>query len=107
LVVDVFNLLDAELANFLASEELAPAAALARRTTGPSSATTATKPRTISPRARPFAGTRPLARRCLLWCFRFVSHISPSESLCQACLYPHSVVSGQQSVVRLLPTPDS
>src|ERR1700687_1860430 len=69
LVVDVFNFLDAELANFLAPEKLASATAFARRTARPASTTTAAKPRTISPRSGTFAGTRPLARGRLLWFF--------------------------------------
>ena len=45
LVIDVFNFLDAELANFLAPEKLASAPAFARRPARPASATA--KPRTI------------------------------------------------------------
>src|ERR1700726_2515171 len=86
LVIDVFNFLDAELANFLAPEKLATAAAFARRPARPTSAPTATKARTVATRAIPTrpvstravpAGTRPLARRRLLCCFRLFSHSSP------------------------------
>src|SRR5579863_9013311 len=75
LVVDVFDLLGAELANLLAPEKLPTAAALARRSTRTPAAA---KSRTIS------AGTwsirsRTLTRCCrlLLWCFCLVSHNSP------------------------------
>src|ERR1017187_4482519 len=77
LVVDVLEFLDAELANFLAPEKLAAATAFTGRPARPASATTAAKPRTISTRPGTVAGTRPLARCRLLWCFRFVSHNSP------------------------------
>src|ERR1700728_582985 len=81
LVIDVFNFLDAELANFLAPEKLTSATALPRRPTGAASATTAAEPGTISAgpvsaRTRPFTGCR------LFWCFRFFRHNSPS-SLCR------------------------
>ena len=85
LVVDVFNLLDAELANLLAPEELAPAgAALARS----ARSTAAAKSRTISARPSAFTPRRPLARRRLLWCFRLVCN----------CNSPQSVASDQWSV---------
>src|SRR5579864_6505013 len=79
LVVDVFNFLGAELANFLAPEKLAPAcAALARRPAR--SATAAAISRTISPRPSAFTRSRPFGRcRRLLWCFRLVSHNAPSS----------------------------
>src|SRR5436305_12066706 len=75
LVVDVFDLLDAELAYFLAPEEFAAASTAFAGTAR--SATRSAKSRTIS--ARTWTLTlRPLARwRVLLWCFRFVSHNSP------------------------------
>jgi hypothetical protein len=73
LVVDVFDLLDAELAYFLAPEELAAASAAFAGTTW--SATRSPKSRTISTRTWTL---RPLARwRVLLWCSSFVSNNSP------------------------------
>src|SRR5256885_5034757 len=73
LVVNVFDLLDAELAYFLAPEELAAASAAFAGTTW--SATRSAKSRTIAARTWTL---RPLARwRVLLWCSCFVSHNSP------------------------------
>src|SRR6516165_8039274 len=77
LVVNIFDFLDAELANLLAPEKLASArTTFAPRSAGAPPATA--KPWTIS--AWPSAFTpRPLARRRLLWCFRLVCHNSPSN----------------------------
>src|SRR5579871_3548163 len=70
LVVDVFDSLDAELADLLAPEEFASAFAWRSTRTAP----TAAKTRTVA--ARP-ARSRPFARCRLLWCFRLFCHNSP------------------------------
>src|SRR5215831_4403661 len=79
LVVDVFDLLDAEFANLLAPKEFASA----RTTFAPGSARPASgtaKSRTISARPSAFA-TRPFGRCRLFWCFRLVCHNSPLNSV--------------------------
>src|SRR5246127_2548300 len=78
LVVDVFDLFDAELANLLAPEELAsPGSAFAGRSTRSASSTA--KSGTISAGSSAFTTRRPLAGCRLLWCFRFVCHNSPQS----------------------------
>src|SRR5437879_2543973 len=82
LVVDVLDLLDAELANFLAPEKFA--SALARRatwpgTSSPAESRTVSETRPVSARSWTLAGTWPLARSRLLWCFVLFSHNSPSS----------------------------
>src|ERR1700686_3920360 len=74
-VVDVGDLLGAELANFLAPEKLA--SAFARRSAGSGTATAAAEAGTVSgwpELARSIAGW-PLGP--LGWCFRLFSHNSP------------------------------
>src|SRR5271166_3200266 len=78
LVVDVFDFLGAELADFLSPEKFPSAAALARRTAWAASATTESRTISARPSTAAFTRPRPLAGRgLLLWCFRIVSHNSP------------------------------
>jgi hypothetical protein len=98
-VIDVGDLLSAELANFLAPEKLA--STFARRTTGPRSpASTASESWSVSP------GTRSVARwsrwpftyrRC---CFCLVSHKSPSKIIKPSLEFPLSEVL-RQALLRL------
>src|ERR1700757_1614059 len=108
LVVDVFDLFDAELANLLAPEELAsPGSAFAGRSTRSASATA--KSGTISAGSSAFTTRRPLAGCRLLWCFRFVCHnwCSPSDSLPPAKRGQGSGVRGQQQTCSLHKIQDS
>jgi len=76
LVVDVGDLLRAELADFLAPEKLA--STFTRRTAGPGTpAASASKPRTVSPGTRSVTGRPRRPFGCWRWCFTLFSHNAP------------------------------